>query len=253
MAGDDTVALSVVIATHNEAGNIAACIDSVRWADEIIVVDHASTDDTGSQAALSGAVLLAAPDGCTIGAARNFAIARATHHWVLVVDADERGTPELERAVRSAVALPASAAYRVPRRNFFMGEEVRHGGWDSDQPVRLFDSALRYDDSKVHEHVVTSGEPATLNAALLHFPYASLDIYFEKFVRYSKWWAEDQFRRGRRATIASLVLKPPARFFSMFVLRRGFLDGPRGAVLAALAAASVCAKYARLWELQCES
>ncbi len=253
VAAEDAVAVTVVIATRNEAANIAACIDSVRWADEVLVVDHASTDDTERQAVDAGAAVLPAPEGCTIGGARNIAIARARYHWVLVVDADERGTRELERAVRDAVARPASAAYRVPRRNFFMGDEVRHGGWNSDQPVRLFDSALRYSDSRVHEHVVTNGEPATLAAALLHYPYASLDIYFEKFVRYSKWWAEDQFRRGRRANILSLVFRPPAKFFSMFVLRLGFLDGARGALLASLAAASVCAKYARLWELQCES
>lgn len=249
----DRAAVTVVIATRNEAANIAACIDSVRWADEIIVVDHGSADDTITEAEAAGATVMSAAQDRSIGEARNQAIERATHHWILVVDADERGTAELAAAVREAVATPASSAYRVPRRNFFMGDEIRHGGWETDRPVRLFDSALRYDASRVHEHVVTSGPPATLGAALLHYPYPSLDSYFEKFVRYSQWWAQDQFARGRRASIAGIVFKPPARFVSMFIIRRGFLDGARGAVLASLAAASVCAKYARLWALQCES
>jgi glycosyltransferase involved in cell wall biosynthesis len=245
--------VSVVIAARNEAENIAACIDSVRWADEIIVADDRSNDATVSQAIAAGATVISAEDETTIGTLRNRAITSAHNHWILVIDADERGTTDLERAVRDVVSQPASAAYRVPRRNFFLGAEVRHGGWESDRPVRLFDSALRYDDSKVHEHVVTSGEPGILGAALLHYPYVSLDVYFEKFVRYSKWWAEDRARKGRRASMAAIVLKPPARFISMFVLRLGFLDGMRGAVLASLAAASVCAKYVRLWAMQCES
>lgn len=243
----------MVIAARNEAENIAACIDSVRWADEIIVADDRSNDATVSQAIAAGATVISAEDETTIGTLRNRAITSAHNHWILVIDADERGTTDLERAVRDVVSQPASAAYRVPRRNFFLGAEVRHGGWESDRPVRLFDSALRYDDSKVHEHVVTSGEPGILGAALLHYPYVSLDVYFEKFVRYSKWWAEDRARKGRRASMAAIVLKPPARFISMFVLRLGFLDGMRGAVLASLAAASVCAKYVRLWAMQCES
>lgn len=247
------VPVSVVIAVRNEAGNIAACIDSVRWASEIMVADHGSVDDTAEQATRAGATVITITEAATIGAARNVAIARARNHWVLVVDADERGTSDLERVVRDVISRPASAAYRVPRRNFFFGKEVRHGGWETDRPVRLFDAILRYDDSKVHERVITSGEPPTLAASLLHYPYASLDIYFEKFVRYSRWWAEEQSRRGRRASIAAIVLKPPARFVSMFVFRLGFLDGAHGAVLASLAAASVCAKYARLWAIQCES
>jgi glycosyltransferase involved in cell wall biosynthesis len=244
--------VTVVIAAMNEAANITACVESVHWADEILVVDQGSSDDTGNLAAAAGATVIS-QDAATIGALRNAAISRAKNQWILVVDADERGTPDFARTVRDAIARPASGAYRVPRRNFFLGREIRHGGWESDRPVRLFDSALRYNDSRVHEHVLTSEEPATLGAALLHYPYASLDVYFEKFVRYSRWWAEDQSRRGRRASLAAIIFKPPARFVSMYIFRMGFLDGARGAVLASLAAASVCAKYVRLWAMRCES
>ena len=237
--------ISVVIAARNEAANIAACIESVSWASEILVADHGSSDETGELATKAGATVIS-QEAATIGALRNVAIARARNQWILVVDADERGTPEVARAVREAISHPTSGAYRVPRRNFFFGREIRHGGWETDRPVRLFDSALRYDDSRVHEHVLTNEKTAMLGAPLLHYPYASLDIYFEKFVRYSRWWAEDQARRGRHASIAAIIFKPPARFVSMYLFRLGFLHGARGAILASLAAARVCAKYVRL-------
>jgi hypothetical protein len=165
-----------------------------------------------------------------------------------VLDADERCTPELAAEIKTIVKTATNlSAFRVPRRNFFLGKEIRHGGWGSDRPVRLFKRELRYNASLVHEHVEVTGETGTLKNALLHHTYTSLDQYFEKFNRYSRWWAEQNHARGRRGSAAAVAFKPPARFFSMYVFRAGFLDGPHGLVLACLAAASVMAKYARLW------
>lgn len=245
-----SVPVTVVIAARDEARNIRECVESVRWADEIIVAERGSTDDTALLAAKSGAVVMDAP-AATIGAQRNIAIAAARNAWILVVDADERATPELESAVAMAVASGALFdGYRVPRRNFFLGREIRHGGWgrERDRPLRLFRNTLRYGDSRVHESVTVTGPVGTLGQPLLHFTYASLEQYFEKFVRYSAWWAEQSWERGRRASAADVVWRPPARFVTMYLLRGGWRDGAHGAVLAALAAASVLAKYARLWE-----
>lgn len=228
-------------------------MDSLAWADEILVADHGSNDTTARIAESAGATVMAGNVAPTIGGLRNLAIARARNEWILVVDADERGTPQLGETIAAELRAPRHQAYRVPRRNFFMGKEIRHGGWERDRPVRLFRRALRYDDALVHEHVVTTGNVGDLGAALLHYPYVSLDQYFEKFERYSRWWAADQAQRGRRASVASIVLKPPARFLTVYLFRLGVLDGARGAVLAALASASVLAKYARLWALKCES
>jgi hypothetical protein len=126
---------------------------------------------------------------------------------------------------------------------------MRHGGWGSDRPIRLFRRELRYDTSQVHEHVdVTNGEIGEVKNKLLHYTYISLEQYFEKFDRYSRWWAEQNFARGRRGTAGAVFFKPPARFVSMYFLKGGFRDGARGLVLACLAATSVMAKYARLWE-----
>ena len=236
-----------MIAARDEAANIEACVASVSWAREVIVVENDSADETIEIAKRAGATVMSHPF-TTIGMQRNAAIDRAGTDWILVVDADERGSPALGEEVARVVAAPnGREAFRVPRRNFFLGREVKHGGWASDRPVRLFRSTLRYNASRVHEHVDVGGEIDELSEPLTHTPYASFDDYFEKLDRYSKWWAEDRHERGRRAGVRSVVFRPPARFLSMYVLRGGWMDGAAGAVLSALAAASVMAKYARLW------
>ena len=241
--------VSVVIAARDASRHIDECIRSVvEWAAEVIVVENDSTDDTVERARAAGAAVFSHPFH-TIGAQRNAAIVRATQPWILVVDADERATPGLAAEVGRLLESPEREAYRVRRRNFFLGREIAHGGWDRDRPVRLFRATLRYDERKVHEHVVTSAATGELGAPLLHYPYDTLDEYFEKFERYSRWWAEQSYAQGRRASALAVLVKPPARFVSMYLFRAGFLDGAAGIVLGVLAAMSVGAKYARLWAL----
>lgn len=242
--------VTAVIAAHDESANILDCITSLRWASEVIVVENDSTDDTITLAKRAGATVIS-PPFTTIGAARNNAIDEAKTEWILVVDADERCTPELAAEVREVIAASGPlSAYRIPRRNFFLGREIRHGGWGAgnDHPIRLFRRDLRYNASQVHEHVEVAGAAGELKNALLHYTYTSLDQYFEKFDRYSRWWADQNYIKGRRGTAAAVVFKPPARFVRMYVLKGGFRDGAHGLILACLAAASVMAKYARLWE-----
>ena len=241
--------ITAVIAAHNESANIEACIASVDWAREVIVVENDSIDDTVDRARSAGATVIS-PKFTTIGAARNNAIERVHTSWVFVIDADERCTPELATEVRERIKLPGdNVAFRIPRRNYFLGKEIRHGGWGNDKPVRLFRREIRYNANLVHEHViVTNGGIGEVRNSLLHYTYVSLDQYFEKFDRYSRWWAEQNYAKGRRTSAAAVFFKPPARFLSMYVLRGGFRDGGRGLMLACLAATSVMAKYARLWE-----
>jgi Glycosyltransferases involved in cell wall biogenesis len=240
--------VTAVIAAHDESANIEACIASVKWAAEVIVVENDSSDDTAERASKAGALVIS-PPFTTIGSARNHAIEQATTPWILVVDADERCTPELAKEIQQLISDSGHvSAFRVPRRNFFLGREIHHGGWGSDSPIRLFRRELRYSSDQVHEHVEVPGETGRLKSGLLHYTYVSLDQYFEKFNRYSRSWADQNHARGRRGTATAVVVRPPARFFSMYVLRGGFRDGARGLVLACLAAASVLAKYARLWE-----
>jgi glycosyltransferase involved in cell wall biosynthesis len=241
--------VTAVIAAHDESANIEACVASVEWAREVIVVENDSLDDTIDRARGAGATVIS-PKFTTIGAARNHGIERAKTEWIFVLDADERCTAELADEISRVVTHPGGAtAFRVPRRNYFLGREIRYGGWSSDKPIRLFRRELRYNANLVHEHVdVTKGAVGEVKNMLLHYTYISLDQYFEKFDRYSRWWAEQNFARGRRGTAAAVFFKPPARFVSMYFLKGGFQDGAHGLVLACLAAASVMAKYARLWE-----
>jgi len=238
-----------VIAAHDESANIEACVASVEWAREVIVVENDSLDDTIDRARGVGATVIS-PKFTTIGSARNHGIGRAKTAWIFVLDADERCTPELAEEIDGIVGNPGNhTAFRVPRRSFFLGKEIRHGGWGSDKPIRLFKRELRYNASLVHEHVdVTAGAIGEVKSKLLHYTYISLNQYFEKFDRYSRWWAEQNYVRGRRGSAAAVLFKPPARFASMYLLKGGFRDGAHGLVLACLAAASVMAKYARLWE-----
>lgn len=243
--------VTAVIAAHDEAANIEACIASVDWATEVIVVENDSRDDTIALATAAGATVIS-PPFTTIGAARNQAIVRTKTPWIFVLDADERCTPELAKEILDRVRTTDCAAFRVPRRSFFLGREIRHGGWGGgkDKPVRLFRRDLRYNANLVHEHVdiPETARTGELTNSLLHYTYTSLDQYFEKFDRYSRWWAEQNYAKGRRGTAGAVFFKPPARFASMYLLKGGFRDGARGLVLACLAAASVMAKYARLWE-----
>jgi glycosyltransferase involved in cell wall biosynthesis len=240
------VGVTVVIAARNEAANIAACIESVSWAREILVVEDGSTDETVAVAAAAGATVIAS-EFLTIGLQRNAGIERASCEWTLVVDADERGSDELGDEVARVIAAPAYDAYRVPRTNRFLGREVRHGGWERDRPVRLFRSTNRYNANRVHESVEAAGSTGELTRSLVHEPYASLDSWFEKLSRYSRWWADDRHELGKRGGAASVVFRPPFRFLTMYVVRGGFLDGRRGVLLACMAATSVFAKYARLF------
>jgi len=243
------VPVTVVIAAHNEADQIEACVRSVSWAAEVLVVENDSLDATIERAQAAGATVFTNPFR-SIGAQRNAAIARARQPWVFVVDADERATPALGAEVARRVQEATAEAFRVRRRNWFLGREIRHSGWDRDRPVRLFRSNLRYDERPVHEHVITSSEPGVLDEALLHQPYANLGEYFEKLGRYSGNWAAQNHARGKTVSVFTLLLRPQARFVSTLFFRGGWRDGRHGLVIAMLAAVSVAAKYAQLWALQ---
>ncbi len=244
--------VTVVIAARDESVNIGECVASAAWAAETIVADSGSKDDTVQRAQRAGARALSV-DVPNIAAQRNAAITQASNDWIFVLDADERIPDSAAREIRELVAVAARFdAYRVRRRNHFLGREIRHGGWERDRPVRLFRKRLRYEERAVHEHVITDGPVGILSEPIVHYPYQSLAQWFEKLDRYSRWWAEDNHARGRRATAWQVLTHPPAKFFTGYVLRGGWRDGAHGAVLAALGAASVLAKYARLWELSRE-
>lgn len=241
--------VTAVIPTLNEASQIADCVRTVTWADEVIVADGGSSDETPRAAEAAGAKVLRGR-WTTIAAQRNAAIAAARNQWVLAVDADERVGTDLAQEINATVHAPVHRAYAVRRANRYAGRTIRFGGWGDDWVVRLFQRDKRYVEIRVHEHLERGTDVGRLRAPLVHTPYRDLSHYLEKMDRYAKWGAEELAERGRRAHLTDIVLRPPARFFSMYVLRLGLLDGWRGAVLSGLGAISVFLKYIRLWELQ---
>jgi len=221
-------------------------VASADLADEVIVADGGSADDTVAVARAAGATVLERT-GPTIAAQRNAAIAVARHRWIFALDADERITPALAAELESVLAAPAQAAYRVRYRNFYLGVEQTRGSWARKSGVRLFGSDRRYLERQVHESLEPVADTGELVGTILHHPYRSLAHHLEKLHRYAEWGAADLWARGKRATWSDLALRPAWRFFKEYVLGGGVLEGRRGFVLAVLDAYAGFLKYAHLW------
>ncbi len=242
--------LSVIIITYNEQDNIESCLRSVQWADEIVVMDSYSQDETM-------AICRRFTDKCHqaqwlgFGAMKNAALDRATGDWVLSVDADERVSPQLAQEIIEAIKDCGDVvAYRVPRRALFLGRWIRHCGWYPGHVLRLFRrDAGRFQEKKVHEAVQVQGATGLLKNHLWHYTDWNLAHYFRKFDRYTTLAAQDLFEMGRRTRLGDLIFRPPVLFVKMYLLKAGFLDGIPGLILSGLSAAYVFTKYAKLWEL----
>lgn len=244
----ERVAITVVIPTLNAAGRLAQSLDSVAWADDVVIVDAGSFDETASIAELHGARLLTVR-GTTIGKQRNAGIATARHEWILALDADETVTPELHASLARLVASDDAthAAYRVRSRNWHLGRELRHGPWGRDWKVRVFKRNARFNDARVHEHLETASNIGRLDGALLHWPYDDLGHQITKIAQYARWGAEDMHARGRRARARDVMARPAWRFVRDYFLYSGWRDGAPGFVVAIVSAFSVFLKYASLW------
>jgi hypothetical protein len=241
--------VTIVIPTLNEAEQIADCVQQVTWADEIIVSDAGSSDATVPFAREAGAQVLERV-GPTIAAQRNAAIARARNNWIFALDADERFTDELRAELAATLANPQHRAYRVRRRNFYLGSELRRGHWGRDWVTRLFARECRWRERRVHETLEFQGESGTLRGALLHSPYRNLSHQLEKMDRYALWGAQDLYDRGRRATAWDLCARPLGRFARAYLLQGAIFDGRFGLVASTLGAYTAFLKYAHLWALE---
>ncbi len=246
--------LSVAVITWNEEERLRPCLESVAWADEIVVVDAESTDKTVQLAReFTDRIWIRPWPG--FAAQKNFALDHATGEWLLSLDADERVTVELRHEIEGVIAADGPAdGYRIPRKNFFWGAWVRHGRLYPDYQVRLFRRGRgRFVQRAVHESAEIRGSAGRLEAPLLHHSYRSLEEFLQRSNRYSTLAAEEWIRQGRRVGPADLFLRPLGRFLSMYLLHRGFLDGWRGLLLAALYAHYVFLRTAKVWELGRES
>lgn len=243
------VPLSVVIPTLDEADQIEECIRPLAWADEIIVADGGSRDDTVARARAAGATVLERT-GPTIAAQRNAAISLARNRWIFALDADERIPEALTLEVAAAVREPRYPAYRVRRQNFYLGRELTRGRWGKDWVTRLFTGERRYIERRVHEGLESVPELGTLQAPLVHIPYRTLGHQIEKINRYALWGAEDLFEAGTRASLWDLTGHPLGRFLRAYLLHGAWLDGRSGFVTSVLGGYTCFLKYAHLWALE---
>ena len=241
--------LTVIIPTYDEEESLPDCLASVRFADEILVVDSFSTDRTLEIARQHGARIVQREYGYS-AQQKNWAIPQASHEWVLLVDADERVTPPLrDEILRLLEQGPAADGYWIRRSNFFLGKRIRFCGWGSDRVIRLFRrDVARYQDRQVHAEIDLPEPLPALASPLEHHTFRSFRQYWRKLDLYSEWGARQMYLEGRRAGGLQLLLRPIGRFIRMYVLRLGFLEGAHGVALSLLGAFTVYLKYARLWE-----
>ncbi len=245
--------VSVTIITLNEEANLKACLESVGWADEIIVVDSQSEDQT---------VQIARAFGCRVFVnpwpghqeQKNVAVDHASHDWILSVDADERLTPEIQREVRKIISdLNSLDGYAFPRRNYFLGKWMRHGGWYPDRVLRLFrKSRGRFGGTNPHDKVIIpSGRVGHISYPIIHLTYTSLDQYLKKQDSYSRIGAEELFKKGRMKKVTPLSLTGGfiGKFLETYLWKLGCLDGLHGLIASLGGAYFVMLRRARVWEL----
>ena len=240
--------LSVVIIALDEEGSIGEALESVQWADEVVVVDSGSTDRTVEIARARGAKVLVTGDWPGFGAQKNRALGEATRDWVLSLDADERVTPELREEIAAVVAANGPHdAYEMARLSSYCGRYMRHGGWWPDRVTRLFRrGSARFSDDLVHERVVVKGSTGRLNGHLLHRAYEDLEEVLRKTDRYSTAGARMRHAAGERGSVTRAVAHGLWAFFRTYVLRAGFLDGRHGFMLAVSNAEATYYRYVKL-------
>jgi glycosyltransferase involved in cell wall biosynthesis len=243
--------LTVIIPTWNAAGVLRDCIASLDAMAPVIVVDGESQDDTREIARSFGARVLVSRERSP-ARQRNEGIGVAASRWVLCLDADERLTPALRDEIACALSTPGGhGGFAIRRTTWYLGKRIRHSGWREDRVLRLFlrDAGV-WRDEALHEGVSLNGTTGVLRHPMEHHSYTTLEDVLEKLERYSTWGAREILRRGRSAGPWDFITRPPARFIKTYFLKRGFLDGTHGAVLAAFSAYGVMLRYAKAWEMR---
>jgi glycosyltransferase involved in cell wall biosynthesis len=239
--------ISAIVITHNEARNIEACLDSVAFCDERIVVDGQSTDDTRRLAEQKGA-RVAAHDWKGFGPQKNYALSLATGDWVLSVDADERVSAVLAAQIKQAVTQGKADGYEMPRQSTFCGRQMRHSGWYPDYVLRLFRRGRgRFSDDLVHEQVLCEGPVARLSEPLTHHPVRTIGDALSRMDRYSSAGADTLVQSGRRVSFVTGILRGWWSFIRTYFLRLGVLDGREGFLLAVANAEGTYYRYMKAW------
>jgi glycosyltransferase involved in cell wall biosynthesis len=241
--------LTAVVLTRNEAANIDAVLESVAWADETLVVDAESTDDTVARARARGA-RVAVREWPGFSAQKNFGASQASHDWILVVDADERVTPALAEEIRSLLASePPARGYSVPRVSFYLGRWIRTTDWYPNHKLRLYDRrTARWVGDFVHERLEVDGRVERLQHDLQHRPYRDISHHLQTIDRYTTLATRQMLEEGRTVGAGGLVARPIGAFVRNYLLRGGWRDGAVGLVVSILNSYYVFLKFAKLWE-----
>jgi glycosyltransferase involved in cell wall biosynthesis len=254
--GLPSATLSVIVITKNESAHIDACLASVAFADEWIVVDSQSSDDTAERARRFGATVVTTTDWPGFGLQKQRALDHATGRWVFAIDADELVTPELAASIRAIVGRSAAedaaapSAYEISRLSQMSGRWIRHGDWYPDRVVRLFRrGTARFSADLVHEHVIAEGRIGRLEGELLHYTMPSYEDALAKLNRYSSGRAADRVAAGHRGGVVLALVHAAWAFVRSYVVRRGFLDGGAGVVVAVYVAEGTWWRYLKMAEL----
>ncbi|MEN6414730.1 MAG: glycosyltransferase family 2 protein [Veillonellales bacterium] len=243
--------LTVLILAKNEEKNIRACIESALFADEIIVIDDFSTDNTANIAQELGAKVVQRAMNGDWGSQQTFAIQQAATDWIFFLDADERITPELAAEVQAAVKRNEPYTYLVPRLNHTMGNVLRHGGWYPDYGIHLLLREGSYVEGFVHPQIVHQHPLKKIAKPMIHYPYANWESYFNKLNLYTKLAAEKNKKKGKRANFfLDIMIRPYFAFFKMYILKAGWRDGRIGFILAVFHFFYTMAKYVKLYYIQ---
>lgn len=240
--------VSAIVITKNAESTIRRCLESLAWADEIVVVDSGSTDRTIEICRELGAKVHQTSDWPGHGPQKNRALDRASGEWVISLDADEWMTPELKAEVQRVLAAPgAMAAFAIPRRSSFCGRFMRHSGWWPDYVVRLFRrNAARFSEDHTHDRLIVNGSTGRLRSPIMHEAITDLDQMLTKMNLYSTASAQMFYRSGRRASLFTALVHGGWAFFRTYVLRLGFLDGREGFMLAVANAEGSYYRYVKL-------
>ncbi|RCK77450.1 MAG: hypothetical protein IGBAC_1759 [Ignavibacteriae bacterium] len=242
--------LSVIIITKNEQENIKDCLESVKWANEIIIVDAYSIDGT-VEIAKNYTDKIYVREWQGFANAKNYALQFVTNKWVFSIDADERITKELKDEINQLISLENNeyCGYMVARRSYFLGKWIKHCGWYPNYVTRLFQKEYgRYNNLNVHEQLIVDGKVGMLKNDLIHFTDKNLFHYFNKFNTYTSLAVEDLLNSKQKFSYKNLLINPIFTFFKMYFLKLGFLDGIHGLILCTLSSFYVFTKYAKLWE-----
>ena len=245
--------VTALIHTLNEIEHIDEVLASVKWADEIYLVDSFSTDGTVERVRERFPhVRVEQRQYLGAAATKNYAIDRATHDWIFVIDADERVTPQLEKEMLRTLEGPLDRwAYSIGRRNFMLGKEVRYSGLQRDRVTRLFHRGhARYPNKRVHADLLVDGETGALRQKMLHYYIRSFDHMIAKMTRYANWAAAQMFIDGKTTSAADIFGHTLGKFLRDYIVNLGFLDGVRGLISVGMHVYYTFWKYAKLWEFQ---